>query len=69
MPQVQRIADFEQQHETLLNQLPVDIQELVKSRQKDAASVEGASLLMYCTCVLHFTCRSDSICDSIIHSA
>lgn len=63
LAQVQRIADFEQQHDTLLKQLPMNIQELVKSRQKDAASVEGASLLMYCTCVLQFLRWSDSICD------
>lgn len=60
--QVQRIAEFEQQHESLLKQLPVAIQELVKSRQKDAATVEGASLLIYCT-VPQFTLWSDSICD------
>lgn len=38
---MQRIADFELQYETLLKLLPANVQELVKSRQKDAASVEG----------------------------
>ncbi|KAL3154541.1 hypothetical protein ABBQ32_013999 [Trebouxia sp. C0010 RCD-2024] len=40
---VQRIADFELQYETLLKLLPANVQELVKSRQKDAASVEGSN--------------------------
>lgn len=39
---VQRIADFEQQHASLLGQLPSGIQDLVKQRHKDAASVSGS---------------------------
>ncbi len=42
---MQRIAEFETQYETLLSQLPESVQALVKSRQKDAASVEGNSVL------------------------
>lgn len=45
--QVQRIADFEQQHASLLGQLPSGIQDLVKQRHKDAASVSGDENLVH----------------------
>lgn len=38
---MKRIADFEQQHASLLAQLPKKMQGLVKARQHEAASVAG----------------------------
>ena len=56
--QVQRIADFEQQYETLLKHLPANVQEVVKSRQKDAASVAGIPVLIHYTYAQFLSCWS-----------
>lgn len=45
--QVQRIVDFEQQHASMLSQLPEQTQELVKLRQHEAASVAGKQQPLY----------------------
>jgi len=45
--QVKRIADFEQQHASMLSKLPQQTQELVKLRQHEAASVAGEQKPLY----------------------
>ena len=45
--QIQRIVDFEQQHASMLWQLPQQTQERVKLRQHEAASVAGEQKPLY----------------------